>query len=188
MIIGFFALCSLAFMHSVNYVFDNALKRHQQERIMVALGMKDDPKGVEYNVKQAIIAIGSGGFQGKGFLNGTQTKLKFVPEQTTDFIFSTIGEEFGFWGSALTLIAYCFFILRLIYIAERQETVFCRVYGYCTVSVFLFQAIVNIGMVCGLVPVIGIPLPFFSYGGSSLLASTVLVFILLRFDAYRNNA
>lgn len=180
-----FAVISICFLFSVNYVFQNILKEHQQNRIMVALGIKEDPRGAGYNVNQSMIAIGSGGFTGKGFLNGTQTKLKYVPEQHTDFIFCTIGEEEGFIGSAAVMLMFVFLILRIISIAERQPTAFGRVYAYCVASYLLFHLVINIGMVIGLCPVIGIPLPFFSYGGSSLWGFTILLFILLRIDASR---
>lgn len=180
-----FVVVSIMFLFSVNYVFTDILEPHQQGRIKVALGIEDDPTGSGYNVKQSMIAIGSGGLTGKGFLNGTQTKLKYVPEQHTDFIFCTIGEEEGFVGSALVLVGFLALILRLIYIAERQRTPFGRVYGYCVVSYLIFHLCINIGMVIGLCPVIGIPLPFFSYGGSSLWGFTILLFILLRLDASR---
>ena len=178
-----FTVTSLAFMHSVDYVFDNVLEPHQQIRIKVSLGLKDDPSGAGYNVNQSKIAIGSGGFTGKGFLNGTQTKLKYVPEQDTDFIFCTIGEEWGFIGSLFVLILFAGLIIRLIVLAERQHTSFARIYGYCVASIFLFHLVINIGMVLGLTPVIGIPLPFFSYGGSSLWGFTILLFIFLKMDA-----
>ena len=147
--------------------------------------MKDDPAGAGYNVNQSKIAIGSGGLFGKGFLNGTQTKLKYVPEQDTDFIFCTVGEEQGFFGSAGVLLLFMALILRLLALAERQTTRFGRVYGYCVVSIFFFHLFINIGMVLGLTPVIGIPLPFFSYGGSSLWGFTILLFVFLRIDAAR---
>ena len=180
-----FALLSLGFVFSIDYVFDEVLAPHQQLRIKVSLGLEDDPAGAGYNVNQSKIAVGSGGFSGKGFLNGTQTKLKYVPEQHTDFIFCTVGEEFGFVGSFFVLFVYGLFLIRLIFLAERQDSVFGRVYGYSVVSIFLFHAIVNIGMVIGIVPVIGIPLPFFSYGGSSLWGFTILLFIFLRTDSAR---
>lgn len=183
--IAFFALASLGFMYSVDYVFDEILEPHQQIRIKVSLGLEDDPSGAGYNVNQSKIAIGSGGLTGKGFLNGTQTKLKYVPEQETDFIFCTLGEEQGFIGSSLVMILFAFFILRLIYLSERQHSVFRRVYGYSVASIFFFHLAINIGMVIGLTPVIGIPLPFFSYGGSSLWGFTLLLFIFLRLDAAR---
>ena len=147
--------------------------------------MTEDKKGAEYNVNQSKIAIGSGGFTGKGFLNGTQTKLKYVPEQTTDFIFCTVGEEEGFIGSVFVLLLFLTLILRLFFLAERQKNSFGRIYGYCVACIFLFHLTINIGMVIGLTPVIGIPLPFFSYGGSSLWAFTILLFIFLRIDMAR---
>lgn len=180
-----FVLGSFAFIESSEYVFNNVLQPHQQMRIKVTLGMEKDLRGSGYHVGQSKIAIGSGGMFGKGFLNGTQTKLKYVPEQDTDFIFCTIGEEWGFAGSALILILFGVFILRLISLAERQTTVFGRVYGYGVLSIFLFHLLVNIGMVIGIMPVIGIPLPFFSYGGSSLWGFTILLFIFLRIDKGR---
>lgn len=183
--IAVFALASLAFMFSVDYVFGEILEPHQQVRIKVSLGLEDDPSGAGYNVNQSKIAIGSGGFSGKGFLNGTQTKLKYVPEQDTDFIFCTVGEEQGFLGSSAVLIVFSIFILRLIVLSERQVSVFNRVYGYSVASIFFFHLAINIGMVIGLTPVIGIPLPFFSYGGSSLWGFTILLFIFLRLDASR---
>lgn len=180
-----FVVVSVCFLFSVNYVFDSILQPHQQTRILVLLGIEEDLRGVGYNVNQSKIAIGSGGLEGKGFLNGTQTKLKYVPEQHTDFIFCTIGEEQGFIGSSLVLITFLALILRLIYIAERQKSPFSRVYAYCVLSMFIFHVCINVGMVIGLCPVIGIPLPFFSYGGSSLWGFTILLFILLRLDAAR---
>jgi rod shape determining protein RodA len=184
--IAMFALGSLAFFYSANFVLNNVMKPHQQTRIRVLLGMEDDPRGAGYNVIQAKIAIGSGGLQGKGFLNGTQTKLKYVPEQDTDFIFCTVGEEEGFVGCAAVLVLFLALILRLIHLSERQPYTFGRVYGYCVMSVFLFHVFINVGMVLGLTPVIGIPLPFFSYGGSSLWGFTILLFVFLRIDAGRN--
>ena len=160
-------------------------EQHQQQRIKVSLGIEEDLRGAGYNVNQSKIAIGSGGTFGKGFLNGTQTKLKYVPEQHTDFIFCTIGEEEGFLGSAVVLLLFLALILRIISIAERQPTTFGRVYAYCVASYLIFHIAINIGMVIGLCPVIGIPLPFFSYGGSSLWGFTFLLFILLRIDASR---
>ena len=185
--IACFALGSLAFFYSADYVLNNVLEAHQRVRINVLLGLDDDLSGAGYNVHQSEIAIGSGGLEGKGFLNGTQTKLKFVPEQDTDFIFCTVGEEEGFLGSAAVLLLFLALILRLIYLAERQPFRFGRVYGYCVLSVFLFHVFINVGMVLGLTPVIGIPLPFFSYGGSSLWGFTFLLFIFLRIDASRNS-
>ena len=180
-----FALVSVVFMFTVNYAFNNILQDHQQKRIKVTLGITDDPKGVGYNVNQSKIAIGSGGLTGRGFLNGTQTKLKYVPEQHTDFIFCTIGEEEGFVGSTLVLLTFLTLILRVLVIAERQHTAFGRVYAYCVASYLIFHLAINIGMVLGMCPVIGMPLPFFSYGGSSLWGFTFLLFILLRIDADR---
>lgn len=177
--------CAILFSLSVSYVFTDILQPHQQQRIKVSLGMEDDLKGAGYNVNQSKIAIGSGGFLGKGFLNGTQTKLKYVPEQDTDFIFCTVGEEQGFVGSVAVLLLFLTLILRLLYLAERQKFVFGRVFGYCVASIFIFHLIINIGMVIGITPVIGIPLPFFSYGGSSLLGFTILLFIFLRIDMAR---
>ena len=179
---AFIAIC---FMFSVNYVFSEVLKPHQQMRIKVALGIEQDLLRAGYNVNQSKIAIGSGGLTGKGFLQGTQTKLKYVPEQHTDFIFCTIGEEEGFVGTSLTMFLFVLLILRVIYIGERQPTIFGRVYAYCVASYFIVHFCINIGMVIGLCPVIGIPLPFFSYGGSSLWGFTFLLFILLRIDAGR---
>ena len=169
---------------SVDYAFDH-LQPHQQDRINELLGIKVDPKGSGYNVIQSKIAIGSGGFFGKGFLQGTQTKFNFVPEQSTDFIFCTVGEEWGFLGSSVVILLLMAFILRMIKLAERQRSAFSRVYGYGVASILFFHVAVNIGMTIGLVPVIGIPLPFFSYGGSSLWAFTILIFIFLRLDANR---
>ncbi|MDR0412894.1 MAG: rod shape-determining protein RodA [Dysgonamonadaceae bacterium] len=182
-----FALCSAGFLYSVDYVFDNILEPHQRTRIQVALGVIDDPSGAGYNVNQSKIAIGSGGVTGKGYLNGTQTKLKYVPEQDTDFIFCTIGEEKGFVGSVAVLILFLVLILRLIYLAERQKSVFYRVYGYSVACVIFFHLAINVGMVIGITPVIGIPLPFFSYGGSSLWAFTILLFVFLRLDASKSD-
>lgn len=184
-LLALFALISVGFLFSVDYVFNDVLEPHQQMRIKVSLGLEDDPAGAGYNVNQSMIAIGSGGFSGKGFLNGTQTKLKYVPEQDTDFIFCTVGEEFGFLGSFFVILVYSMFLLRLITLAERQDTTFGRVYGYSVVSIFFFHAIINIGMVIGIMPVIGIPLPFFSYGGSSLWGFTILLFVFLRVDSGR---
>ncbi|MDR2848361.1 MAG: rod shape-determining protein RodA [Bacteroidales bacterium] len=181
----FFIICALLFTFSVDFVFDKMMETHQKDRILVMLGKKSDPKGSEYNVIQSKIAIGSGGFTGKGFLQGTQTKFNFVPEQSTDFIFCTVGEEHGFIGVFIVLSLFIALLLRLIYIAERQRSVFSRVYGYCVVSILFLHITINIGMTVGLLPVIGIPLPFFSYGGSSLWAFTILLFIMLRLDASR---
>lgn len=181
-----FIVVSTIFFHSCNYVFNNVMKPHQRVRIEVLLGLKEDLAGAGYNVHQSKIAIGSGGFFGKGFLNGTQTKLKYVPEQDTDFIFCTIGEEQGFTGSTFVLVVFIIFVLRLLMLAERQNDTFGRVYGYSLVSIFFFHFFINIGMVLGITPVIGIPLPFFSYGGSSFLGFSILLFSFLRIDADRD--
>lgn len=181
-----FTVGSILFFYSADYVLNNIMEPHQRTRINVLLGLDEDLAGAGYNVHQSEIAIGSGGIKGKGFLNGTQTKLKFVPEQDTDFIFCTVGEEEGFVGSAGVLLLFLALILRLIKMAERQPFKFGRVYGYCVLSIFLFHVFINVGMVLGLTPVIGIPLPFFSYGGSSLWGFTILLFIFLRIDAGRN--
>lgn len=180
-----FILCSLLFYNSCDYVMHNVLEDHQRTRIEVLLGLKEDLANAGYNVHQSKIAIGSGGIMGKGFLNGTQTKLKYVPEQDTDFIFCTIGEEQGFAGSTFVLIVFATFILRLMVLAERQNDIFGRVYGYSLASIFFFHFTINIGMVLGIMPVIGIPLPFFSYGGSSFLGFSILLFSFLRIDSDR---
>ena len=180
-----FIVVSVFFFHSCDYVFNNVMKPHQKVRIEVLLGLKEDLAGAGYNVHQSKIAIGSGGLMGKGFLDGTQTKLKYVPEQDTDFIFCTIGEEQGFLGSTFVLVVFVAFILRLLVLAERQNDTFGRVYGYSLVSIFFFHFFINIGMVLGITPVIGIPLPFFSYGGSSFLGFSLLLFSFLRIDAER---
>lgn len=179
------SLGSALFCFSSDYLFDKVLEPHQQIRIKVLLNMEDDLHGAGYNVNQSKIAIGSGGLMGKGFLNGTQTKLKYVPEQDTDFIFCTVGEEHGFLGSTFVLIVYWLMLMRLLKIAERQQEAFNRIYAYCVASIFFFHLLINIGMVLGIMPVIGIPLPFFSYGGSSLWSFTIMLFILLRLDASR---
>ena len=184
--IAVFALGSIIFFNVADYGLNHVLQAHQRTRINVRLGLEEDLKGAGYNVHQSEIAIGSGGLEGKGFLNGTQTKLKYVPEQDTDFIFCTVGEEEGFVGSASVLLLFLALILRLIHLAERQPYRFGRVYGYCVLSIFLFHVFINVGMVLGLTPVIGIPLPFFSYGGSSLWGFTFLLFIFLALDARRN--
>lgn len=183
--VALYIIGAIAFNYSCNYVMHNVLKPHQKVRIEVLLGLKEELTGAGYNVHQSKIAIGSGGLWGKGFLNGTQTKLKYVPEQDTDFIFCTIGEEQGFSGSVFVLSMFVIFILRIIHLAERQNDRFGRAYGYAIASIFLLHFTINIGMVLGLVPVIGIPLPFFSYGGSSFLGFTILLFIFLRIDADR---
>ena len=182
-----FVLFSAILCQGCDYAFHNILQRHQRVRIEVLLGMKDDPHGAGYNVNQSLIAIGSGQFSGKGYLQGTQTKLKFVPEQDTDFIFCTVGEEWGFVGSAGLLLLYLTLILRIMHIAERQRDEFSRIFAYSVASILLFHVTINIGMVLGLLPVIGIPLPFFSYGGSSLWGFSILLAIMLRLDAARVN-
>ncbi len=184
--IALFALGSTGFYYGADYIMQEVMEPHQRSRINVLLGLDEDLRGAGYNVHQSEIAIGSGGLEGKGFLNGTQTKLKFVPEQDTDFIFCTVGEEEGFVGSAGVLLLFLALIWRLIYLAERQPFHFGRIYGYCVLSIFLFHVFINVGMVLGLTPVIGIPLPFFSYGGSSLWGFTLLLFIFLRLDVNRN--
>jgi rod shape determining protein RodA len=178
-------IISVFFIVSVDFAMNNVLKPHQQHRIYVTLGLDDDPQGVGYNVNQSKIAIGSGGFSGKGYLNGTQTKLHFVPEQSTDFIFCTVGEEWGFLGSTFVILLYAGLLLRMLILAERQRSAFSRIFGYGFISILLIHFMVNIGMTIGLLPVIGIPLPFFSYGGSSLWAFTMFLFIFLRLDASR---
>ena len=183
--VALYLIGAMIFYHSCDYVMHNVLEPHQKVRIEVLLGLKDDLSGAGYNVHQSKIAIGSGGLTGKGFLNGTQTKLKYVPEQDTDFIFCTIGEEQGFLGATFVLVFFVVFILRLIALAERQNNVFGRAYGYALASIFFFHFAINIGMVIGIVPVIGIPLPFFSYGGSSFLGFSILLFTFLRIDADR---
>jgi rod shape determining protein RodA len=180
-------LATSGFVFSVDYVFDNVLEKHHQTRINVLLGKETDLHGAGYNVHQSLIAIGSGGFSGKGFLEGTQTKFNFVPEQSTDFIFCTIGEEWGFLGSATLVILFVTLLLRLVYLAERQRSPFSRIYGYSVASILFFHFTVNIAMTLGLFPVIGIPLPFISYGGSSLWAFTILLFVFLKLDSDRLN-
>lgn len=180
-----FLIGSLAYVNSVNIAFNKLMKPHQKERVEILLGIKSDPHGTGYNVNQSIISIGSGGFSGKGYLKGTQTKFKFVPAQSTDFIFCTIGEEWGFMGAFVVIVLYVMLLIRLIILAERQRSAFSRIYGYGVVSVFFVHIFINIGMTIGLVPVIGIPLPFLSYGGSSLWAFTILLFIFLRLDSSR---
>jgi rod shape determining protein RodA len=169
----------------VDFTFNNLLQNHHRNRIEVMLGKIDDPRGEGYNVNQSKIAIGSGQLFGKGYLQGTQTKYNFVPEQSTDFIFCTIGEEWGFVGSITLITLYLMLLLRIVFLAERQRTSFSRVYGYGVASILFFHFFLNIGMTIGLVPVIGIPLPFISYGGSSLWSFTILLFILIKLDASR---
>jgi rod shape determining protein RodA len=186
LVIYLFLTGSLVFVNSVDYAFNNVIPSHQSDRINILLGIKSDPHGTGYNVNQSIISIGSGGMTGKGYLQGTQTKFKFVPKQSSDFIFCTIGEEWGFLGSLAVIGIYLFLFLRLVFLAERQRSVFSRVYGYGVVSILFLHVFINIGMTIGIVPVIGIPLPLFSYGGSSLWGFTILLFVFLRLDASRN--
>ncbi len=187
MIVAGVALLFMALVSSVDYVFENVMQPHQQQRINVLLGKEVDLKGAGYNVQQSKIAIGSGSLLGKGFLEGTQNKFRFVPEQSTDFIFCTIGEEYGFVGSFIFISFYLLLLWRILYLSEKQRNKFNRIYGYCVASILFFHFAINIGMTLGLVPVIGIPLPFFSYGGSSLLSFTVLLFIFIRLDSNRGN-
>jgi rod shape determining protein RodA len=183
--IVFALILSIGFTYTVNYLFNNVLQEHHRHRVNVMLGLESDPYGYEYNVRQSKIAIGSGGFSGKGFLQGTQTKFRFVPEQSTDFIFCTVGEEWGFLGSFGLVLVYIGLLLRLIILAERQRSSFSRIYGYGVLSILFFHFAINIGMTIGLFPVIGIPLPFLSYGGSSLFAFTIMLFIFIRLDSTR---
>ena len=176
------ALIASSIVFSVDYIYNNALQEHQRTRIDVLLGKDIDLKGAGYNVNQSKIAIGSGGFFGKGFLEGTQTKFDFVPEQSTDFIFCTVGEEWGFLGSLVVLSLFAGMFARLIYVAERQRSSYSRIYGYGVASILFFHLMINVGMTIGLAPVIGIPLPFFSYGGSSLWSFTILLFIFIKLD------
>ncbi len=175
--------CGVVF--SVDFAFNKILQDHQRERIDILLGKKSDPKGAGYNVNQSLIAIGSGGLIGKGYLQGTQTKYDFVPEQSTDFIFCTVGEEWGFAGTTFVLLMFLALLYRIIFIAERQRSSYTRIYAYGVASILFFHVMVNVGMAIGLAPVIGIPLPFFSYGGSSLWSFTALLFILIKLDSYR---
>jgi rod shape determining protein RodA len=184
LLIGIY-LGSVIFAVSVDYVFDNIMEQHQRDRINELLGIQSDLHGAGYHVNQSKIAIGSGGLFGKGFLNGTQTKYDFVPEQSTDFIFCTVGEEWGFLGTLVVIGLFMGLLTRLIYLAERNRSKFSRVYGYCVATILFFHFAVNIGMTIGLAPVIGIPLPFFSYGGSSLWSFTLLLFVFVRLDASR---
>ncbi len=170
---------------SVDFAYNKILQSHQRERIDVLLGKKSDPKGAGYNVNQSLIAIGSGGLTGKGYLQGTQTKYDFVPEQSTDFIFCTVGEEWGFLGTTIVLLLFLGMLYRIVFIAERQRSQYTRIYAYGVASILFFHIMINVGMAIGLAPVIGIPLPFFSYGGSSLWSFTILLFILIKLDSYR---
>ena len=183
-LIGIFII-SITFIFSVNYIFNDVLSAHHRTRINVLLGKEIDPQGAGYNLIQSKIAIGSGGLLGKGFLKGTQTRFDFVPEQSTDFIFCTIGEEWGFMGSLLFVAIFVGLLLRVIFLAERQRSNFSRIYGYSVATILFIHFVINIGMTIGLMPVIGIPLPFISYGGSSLVGFTILLFIFLNLDSYR---
>ena len=178
-------LVSITFIQGVDYAFNNILEDRHRNRINILIGKAHDPRGIGYNTNQSMIAIGSGGISGKGYLQGTQTKFDFVPEQSTDFIFCTVGEEWGFLGSSALILLFIILFFRLIHVAERQKTAFSRVYGYCVVSILFFHFAINIAMTIGLAPVIGIPLPFFSYGGSSLWGFTLLLFIFIKLDSYR---
>ncbi len=180
-----FAVASTGVVYGMHYAYNNFLQPHQRQRIDVLVGKQTDLRGAGYNVHQSLIAIGSGGLAGKGYLQGTQTKYDFVPEQSTDFIFCTVGEEWGFAGTSVILLLYLMLLYRILFIAERQKLAFTRIYAYGVASIFFFHLLVNIGMTIGLLPVIGIPLPFFSYGGSSLWSFTILLFILIRLDSYR---
>lgn len=180
-----FFITSATFSFSVDYIFHNILDTHHRDRINDLLGIESDPLGWGYNVNQSKIAIGSGGFTGKGFLKGTQTKYNFVPEQSTDFIFCTVGEEWGFIGATVVIGLFVALLIRLIILAERQKETFARLYGYGVVSILFFHIAVNLSMTIGLFPVVGIPLPFFSYGGSSLWSFTILLFIFLKLDSSR---
>jgi rod shape determining protein RodA len=179
------AMIACAIVFSVDYAFNHVLQSHQRTRIDVLLGKEMDIKGAGYNVNQSKIAIGSGGFLGKGYLQGTQTKYDFVPEQSTDFIFCTVGEEWGFVGSFVVIGLFMLLLWRILTVAERQRSQFSRIYGYGVASILFFHLMINIGMAIGLAPVIGIPLPFFSYGCSSLWSFTILLFIFIKLDAYR---
>jgi rod shape determining protein RodA len=183
--IGIITLSAIGYLFIAKLMFENVLQPHQRTRIELILGLKTDPRGAGYNVNQSKIAIGSGQLTGRGFLEGTQTKYGYVPEQSTDFIFSTIGEEWGFAGCFVVIALYMFLLLRIINLAERQRSTFSRVYGYCVACIIFFHVFINIGMTIGIVPVIGIPLPFISYGGSSLWSFTVLLFIFLKLDSNR---
>ena len=184
LILSILVTCT-SFIFSVDYIFNDVMAPHQRKRIDILLGKEFDPHGAGYNLIQSKIAIGSGGFSGKGFLNGTQTRFDFVPEQSTDFIFCTIGEEWGFLGSFLFISLFLGLLFRVLFLAERQRSNFSRIYGYSVATILFMHFVINIGMTIGLLPVIGIPLPFISYGGSSLLAFTILLFIFLNLDSYR---
>jgi len=180
---GILAVACISFSISVNFIFENVLEQRHRDRFNIVLGKQVDTKSIGYNTNQSEIAIGSGGWAGKGWLKGTQTKGKFVPEQDTDYIFSTVGEEWGFLGSMGVVVLFLFLIIRLLILSERQKSQFSRIYGYSVASILFFHFFINIGMVSGLLPTIGIPLPFFSYGGSGLWGFTILLFIFIRLDA-----
>ena len=180
---GILAVACIGFSISVNFIFENVLEQRHRDRFNIVLGKQVDTKSIGYNTNQSEIAIGSGGWTGKGWLQGTQTKGKFVPEQDTDYIFSTVGEEWGFIGSMGVVVLFLFLIIRLLILSERQKSQFSRIYGYSVASILFFHFFINIGMVSGLLPTIGIPLPFFSYGGSGLWSFTILLFIFIRLDA-----
>ena len=184
LILGALISCT-TFIFSVDYILNDMLAPHQRKRINILLGKEFDPHGAGYNLIQSKIAIGSGGFSGKGFLNGTQTRFDFVPEQSTDFIFCTIGEEWGFLGSLFFMTLFVGLLLRVLFLAERQRSNFSRIYGYSVATILFMHFVINVGMTIGLLPVIGIPLPFISYGGSSLIGFTILLFIFLNLDSYR---
>jgi rod shape determining protein RodA len=184
-IFGLFAIVGL-FLFSVDYVFNSIFEQRHRDRFNILLGKNNDTKGVGYNTNQSVLTVKSGGFSGKGYLQGDRTRGDFVPEQHTDYIFSALGEEWGFIGSSLLVLLFTAFVLRILYLAERQKTTFSRVYGYGIAAVFFFHYTINIGMVIGLFPTIGIPLPFFSYGGSALWGFTVLLFLFIKLDASRS--
>ena len=184
---AFFTAMSTVIVYGVGFVMEKVLAPHQQVRIKLILGLEDDPSGAGYNTLQSLIAIGSGGWTGKGFLNGTQTKLDFVPAQSTDYIFCTVGEEWGFLGTFLLMVLFALLIGRIIWLSERQKDNFSRFYGYGVASIFFTHWVINIGMTIGLFPTVGIPLPFFSYGGSSLWGFTLLLFIFIKLDGERQN-
>jgi len=186
LLLGIVVMAS-TFVFSVHYSFENVLEPHQKKRINVLLGIEQDLQGAGYNVNQSKIAIGSGGLTGKGFRNGMLTRNHFVPEQSTDFIFCAVGEEWGFFGASVVVLTFLALLIRLVHMAERQRSRFSRIYGYGVASVLFFHFAINIGMTIGLAPVVGIPLPFFSYGGSSLWAFTILLFIFIKQDANRLN-
>ena len=173
------------FIFSVDYVFNDVFEQRHRDRFSILLGKTTDTKGIGYNTNQSMITIGSGGLTGKGYLEGDRTQGNFVPEQHTDYIFSTVGEEWGFLGGSAVILIFIAFLIRLIWVAERQKSIFSRVFGYSIATIFFFHFMINIGMVIGLLPTIGIPLPFFSYGGSSLWGFTIMLFIFIRLDADR---